>query len=428
MTMGFFSKLLGKGANKTSSLTKQDRDPARYDAERELAKSAQAKDRLKIAKNPQTHLEILYYLAEDEDEKVRRAVAENPSTPVHVSETLARDEDVDVRIALIKRLSSLLPDLSQDQYAHLYAFAAQALGILALDEVLKVRLALSSALKDELYAPPEVVSQLARDIEREVSEPILKFCAKVPDEVLIDILVQHPEDWVIEVIAGRADLTEDVSNAVIETNHVKAGQVLIENKTAKISDAGVDEILRQAPEKPEWHKPLALQAHLPARVMRQIITFVDMSVQKLIFERTDLDEDLREELSDTVTRRMSFLVDEKGERITPQQKASQMHGDGQLDDEAVCDALALREYGFVYSALALASGLPDDIVKKMIETQSAKATTAIVWKAGMDMRTALEVQKTLAKIQPRELLYPKNGDQYPMSDTDLQWQIDFFAK
>ena len=45
-----------------------------------------------------------------------------------------------VKIALIKRLTGLLPDLSQDQYAHLYAFAAQALGILALDEVLKVRL------------------------------------------------------------------------------------------------------------------------------------------------------------------------------------------------------------------------------------------------------------------------------------------------
>ena len=426
--MSFLSKILGRGSKPKPSLKKQERDPARYEFERETARSENSKDRLKLARDPKTHLEILYYLAEDQDTKVRRAVASNPSTPLQVSDVLARDSDVDVKIALIERLAALLPDLSQDQYAHLYAFAAQALGILALDEVLKVRLALSSALRDELYAPPEVVSQLARDLEREVSEPILVLCTSVPDEVLIDILIQHPEDWVIEAIAGRKDIPEDIAEAVVETKSVRGGRRLIENSTAKLTDLAIDTIINQAKETPEWHQPLALQTHLPSRVIRDIISFVDESIQKLIFKRADVDDLTRNDLMDTISRRMTFLVDKKGGRITPEEKVALLDQSGDLNDDAVCDALALREYEVVYQILAVKSGLPVVVAKKMVQTQSAKAVTSLVWKADMEMRTALEIQKAMAKIQPRELIYPRNGNEFPLSHDDMSWQVDFFSE
>lgn len=424
--MKLFSRLFRKSGG-TQLVARRERDPVRYEKERDMARSDNAKDRLKLAKNPRTHLEILYYLAEDSNTKVRRAVASNPSTPVHVSEVLARDMDVDVRLALVRRLTRLLPDLSQDQYAHLYAFAAQALGILALDEVLKVRLALSSALRDQIFAPPEVVSQLARDLERAVSEPILKFCTRVPDEALVDILIQHPADWVVEAIAGRREVNESVSEAIVNTRHGRGGAILIANQGARMADSTIDAIVEIARDTREWHEPLALQTHLPARIVRQIISFVDQSIHKIIFERTDLDDETRRELETTIHRRVNFLVDDKGRRISPEQKVQKLYKENALNDEAVRDALALREYDVVYYALAAKSGLPLAIVKKMIDTASARAVTALAWKAGMEMRTALEIQKALAKIPPRELLYPRNGDEYPLSKDDLNWQIDFFA-
>jgi hypothetical protein len=99
----------------------------------------------------------------------------------------------------------------------------------------------------------------------------------------------------------------------------------------------------------------------------------------------------------------------------------------QLNDDAVRDALALREYDVVYYALVAKSKLTLPTVKKMIDTQSAKAVTAVVWKAGLEMRTALEIQKTIAKIQPRDMLYPRNGNEFPLSESDMKFQIDFFA-
>ncbi len=41
-------------------------------------------------------------------------------------------------------------------------------------ELLKIRKALASTLKDHAYTPPKVAGQLARDVEREVSESTVR--------------------------------------------------------------------------------------------------------------------------------------------------------------------------------------------------------------------------------------------------------------
>lgn len=426
--MSFFKNLFSKKEKKVKPVLHQERDPERYDREKELAKSGAPKERLKLAKSPTTHLEILYYLAEDQDVNVRRAVAKNEATPLHVSAVLAQDEDVDVRMSLAERLMAMLPELDDEQHSHLYAFAVQALGMLALDEVLKVRLALSSTLKDKLYAPPKVATQLARDIERQVSEPVLKLCAAIPDEDLIDILMEHPESWVIEAIAGRDDLAEGVSDAVIQTGSVPGGAVLIENKTARISSNTLETIVERARNTPEWHKPLALRKHLPPEIVSEIVQFVDYSVQKLIMERTDFDKHTQETIRKTVKRRMNFLVDEKGQRIDPKKKVQDLYAAGKLDEDVIGDALALREEEFVIDALSLKTGIDQVIIRRMIKTHSAKAVTALCWKAGLSMRFALEMQKDMAKVSARELLYPRQGDKYPLSEADMNWQIEFFLE
>ncbi|MCD8571123.1 MAG: hypothetical protein LRY76_06320 [Alphaproteobacteria bacterium] len=134
-----------------------------YKAQTDDLKSADIKRRMTLATDDQTSKEILYYLAEkDPSPKVRKAVAQNASIPLHVTPILATDREADVRLALAKRLVELLPDLTDDKHSQLYAYAVQALGTLALDEVLKIRIALSSTLKDHAHTPPKIAGQLAR--------------------------------------------------------------------------------------------------------------------------------------------------------------------------------------------------------------------------------------------------------------------------
>lgn len=418
-----------KSGNSKPTLEKQKRDPARYKQEREIADHGSKKQRKALAKSPKTHLEILYYLAEkDPDPSVRRAVAANKKTPLHASEVIAKDVDVDVRLTLLKRLCVLLPDLTADEYSQLYAFAAQALGILALDEVLKVRLALSSALKDKAYAPPKVVIQLARDLERQVSEPILKYCSVLPDKELLAILSEHPKDWVIEAVAGREKVSKKVSHAIIKTKSTSGGQKLLENAGAEISLETIQLIVEAAKSLPEWHKPLALRRDLPPEMIKTIAMFVSKAVRNILVENADLDKATKRDVLRTAERRINFFLDKKGKPIEPLDKLKKMIMDDSLDEEAIIDALALRETGFVTGGLVHLSGLDSATVDNILNSRVPKAVVSLAWKAGMSMRSALKLQTDMLKIKPRELLYPKSGDDWPLKPKDMEWQISFFSE
>lgn len=420
--MSFWKSLFGKGEQPASAKG----DDARYEQEKEVARSGDTAARVKLAGSPKTRQEILYYLAEkDPDPEVRRAVAGNAATPVQASSVLAGDSDEDVRLALAGRLLRLMPGLSQDKKSQIYAFAVQALGTLALDEVLKIRVALSSALKDCAVAPPEVVKKLARDIERDVSEPILRFCLALPDEDLLEILKSHPESWAVQAIAARPEVSMDVSQAVIDTDDAQAGLILMDNKGAVIRPETLGTIVEKAKDIPAWQKPIAMRASLPPDLARELAGFVDQSVRMILMERTDFDADTMDEISRIVQRRIDFMDISGCKGGELESLVKKMAKDGKLGDEEISDALAVREYEFVVVALAVLLRTSVQRVSGIMAMHAPKPVVAVCWKAGLSMRTALQIQKEIAKVPPKELVYPRGGTDYPLSNKDLNWQLEF---
>lgn len=413
--MGFFSTLFGK----------QDK-AKQYEAEKNIALSDNVKDRLKVAKSPKTNQEILFYMAQtDGNAEVRLAVANNKSTPVQASGVLSKDKNEDVRLALAGRLANLLPGLSADKQGQLYKFAVEALGNLALDEVLKVRVALSSALKECADTPPNIAGQLARDVEREVSEPILKFCVALPDEDLLDILKSHPASWAVQAIASRPMIAAPVSQAVIDTNDVPAGRILLENKGADISLETLRDIVEKSKQYPEWQKPVAMKKALPPELVRELAGFVDLSVRNVLLERTDLDAELMEDVSTTVQRRIDFMGQAGNETLAD--RVVRLYKGGKLDDEVFNDALSMRDKDFVITGLAILLKTRKEDVEKIFAMGAAKPVVAMTWKAGLSMRLALRFQQELAKVPHTELIYPRGGTDYPLKESDLVWQLEFLG-
>ena len=400
--------------------------PKKYVEQRKALQSADLSERIALAKSSKTNKEMLYYLAEkDPSAEVRKAVAENNSAPVHVAPNLAQDQDEDVRLSLAKRLMQLLPDVAEDKQSQLYAYTVQALGTLALDEVLKIRVALSSTLKDLAQTPPKIAGQLARDVEREVSEPILRFCAALSDDDLLDILKGHPASWVIEAVAQRSEVSAEVSDAVIDTRDVMGGRALIGNNNALISANTLQKIVEMARSMPEWHEPIAVRQSLPGSVAKTLAEYVDASVRDLLMNRSDLDSETMEEVATAFRRRVDF-VDESTEE-TPFEKLERLEKVGDLNDEVISDALAMREKEFVILAIAKKTRSQIEEIEKIIETKAPKAIVAMSWAAGLSMRTAFQLQKELAQIAPKELIYPKGGTDYPLDEDELSWQLDFLG-
>ena len=399
-----------------------------------LAENGTEKQRYALARSEQTSQDTLYFLADnDPSVKVRRAVAGNPSTPIQAATVLASDKSEDVRMILARRLMVVLPSLSQDKYSQLYAFAVQALGDLALDEVLKVRRALAETLKDHAHTPPSVALQLAKDLERTVSEPILRFCTALSDDALIEVLQTHPAQWAAEAVAQRKTLSAPVSKAVIQTGNRKAGEYLLQNEGAEITIALLEDIVERAREYPEWHKPIASRAALPPLMAEKLAAYVDQSVRKILMERSDLDEHTIQKIAVIMQRRVKFQ-DEHKKRTqavkddkSPAQKAREFFDNNELTEELIGDALAMRDYGFVMESLALLAKAKPQTIQTVFDAKAPKSICAICWKAGFSMRFALQLQQTMGQVPAKSLVYPRGGTDYPFTRQEMEWQLDMIG-
>lgn len=395
--------------------------------EKKIAETGSEKRRLALARNERASQEILYYLAlHDPSEKVRSAVASNPSTPLQASSLLAKDKSSDVRLHMAKRLVKILPTLDAERYSQLYAFAVQSLGMLALDEVLKIRRALSETLKDYAKTPPHLAAQLAKDLEREVSEPILRFCLALGDDDLIDVLKTHPANWAAEAVAGRKSLSSRVSQAVIDTGNVRAGGILLSNEGAEISPELLESIVERAREYPEWHKPIAMRKPLPPLMARKLAAYVDKSVRKILAERSDLDKDTIADISDIIQRRMDFEDDKRKnfDRANPVERAQKLYANGDLTEESIADAIAMQDEKFVIAALAFAARAAPSDIEKVFDVKAPKSICAICWKAGFSMRLALKLQQTMGRVKAQSLIYPRGGTDYPLTVDEMRFQLD----
>lgn len=418
--MGLLARLTGRDKG-------PKRDPERYKAERDIAVGGDTRARMALAESPQTHQEILYYLAtHDDNVRIRQAVARNATTPMQATQILSLDRDDDVRMALAERLIKLLPDLDPGRQSQMYAFVAQALGTLALDQVLAIRRALSSALKDCANTPPKVAGQLARDIEREVAEPILRFCATLADEDLLDILKQHPADWAVQAVASRDKVSARVARAVIATADRLAGLILLRNTGAVISPDLMEEIIEKSKHYPEWQQPIAVHKALPPDMARTLAEFADVAVQDLLARRTDLDESAAKEIASLVRRRMEFEGETQGAgKETPAARAARLDKQGKLNEETLTDALGMRDRAFAVAALAQMAGVDIAAVEKILNLKAAKPIIALARRAKLSMRMALRLQQEMGQVPPKELIYPRGGTDYPFTDAELAESLDF---
>ena len=403
-------------------------DGNQYEQEKSLAQSGDLNARLSLAANKKTQPEILYYLAShDESASVRAAVAGNEGTPYQANPLIAADRDVNVRLALTERLINLLPDLPDDKQSQLYHFTIEALETLASDEVTKIRIVLAKTLKDSVHAPPHIVNKLARDIEQQVAEPILHHCMAVSDDVLLEILSNHPASWTVEAIAKRQFVSAAVSDAVIDAENEKAGETLLENTQADIEEKTLFKITEQSKKFFTWQKPLAIRAFLPPEIARRMVDFVDDSIKSLLAKRSDLDGVLPAEISEKFRQELSELEQEDLKHMSPEDRVRKLIVENALNEETLIGALDNKERVFAIVTLAALARTSRATMENIIAMLKPKPLIAVCHRAGVSMRTCLRIQQEIACIPSKDIIYARGGTDYPLDEAEIKWQLDFLG-
>ncbi len=400
-----------------------------YEVAREALEKNQLAQRTELAGRADSPPEMLYYLANDESPNVRRKVAKNLQTPIQANIVLSDDTDDEVRCDLARKIARLVPGLPQDAQVKLREQMEAILEKLADDHLPRVRQIIAEEIRLADNVPKRISLRLANDLENVVRAPILEYSPLLSDDDLLQIMASGIVDGAMTPIAKRQHVSEQVSDVIVASLDVSAVASLLANKNAQIREETLDAIIDQAEDIHRWHKPIVMRPELPLRAVRRVAGFVASSLLNILLTRDDLDldKDTTEFLKKTIRARISteeLLTREEGP--VPGVSAKQALDAGCLDDADITAAASANRGEFVIEALALKSKVPELLVRRIMDARSGKAITALAWKAGLSMRTALEVQKTVGHVSRPDLVLARNGTDYPMDAEEMRWHLQYF--
>ena len=390
-----------------------------YEQAKQLSTDLDAKVRRNVAQQPDVRPEILFYLADDADSGVRRAVAEHRATPRQADLILTRDDDESVRERLAAKIVALVPEFSKEERQKIRALSDKVLHTLARDQAVKVRQIVAEALKDSVHAPLAVIQKLARDMEIQVAGPILEHSPLLTDEDLLEIIAAGPIRGALNAIAKRRQLSDTLSDGVaiaalanpgVESNSVRR---LLQNQSAQIREDTLDRILDQASRVPAWHEPLIQRPTLPMKAIKRLAAFVGRSLLEALQQRPDLDAATAKDVAKAVQRRLE--AEGAGAEAPP------------VGEEAIAAAIGAGKRDAIAAALARDAKLPAGVVSAILASKSAKAVTALAWRANLPMRQALQLQLRIAHIPPTAALNPRGGTDYPLTPAEMEWQLGLFG-
>jgi uncharacterized protein (DUF2336 family) len=398
-----------------------------YEEARSVLESQESALQEKLARHPDAEPEMLYYLASRGTPEVRRAVAAHPATPAMANRALADDVDADVRAELAQKIGRLLPDLLASERERVCELTLETLDRLAQDQLPRVRALLAQEIKSLTCVPKHIVDGLARDIETMVSAPILEFSPLLSDNDLLEIVASARAPNVLSAVAKRRGVSADVSQAIVAALDVPAVAALLANPDARIREDTIESLLDRAESIDAWHGPLVMRSDLSVRAVRRIAGFVGASLLEMLAGRHGLDDETQAILKRNLRQRVERDLRQQGEDDRARAAVAAAHAEGKLDEHWIEAALDAGQRELVAEALAFLAQCPRAVIDKIVASRSAKAVTAIVWRAKLPMRTAFKIQTSLLRLMGADLLPARAGHAFPLSEEEMRWHLSYFG-
>jgi uncharacterized protein (DUF2336 family) len=96
---------------------------------------------------------------------------------------------------------------------------------------------LSGRLAAADHAPHSVIDRLSNNDDIAVAGPVLEKSKVISDEILVEIAKTKGQDHLL-AIAGRAQVSETVTDALVDRGNAKVTQKVVENGGARLSEIG----------------------------------------------------------------------------------------------------------------------------------------------------------------------------------------------
>jgi uncharacterized protein (DUF2336 family) len=282
-----------------------------------------------------------------------------------------------------------------------------ALGILerlAKDIERQVREVLAEQVKSVPSIPPSLARTLAADIDS-VALPVIQFSPVLSEEDLL-ALVRQGNTAKQVAIARRDNVTERVSEALVDTGKPVVVSSLLENLTATIAEKSLLKVVDRFQGDEGMNSLLIKRATLPLTVTERMIQTVSDSLRKRLIERHGLSWDVANELSRQAGDGALLQRVISDPRVAEVERlVDELYEKGKLSPTILLRALCLGDGHFFAVAAARLAGIPVENATPLIYDQGQFGFKAIYTKAGLPLelfrafRSAVETVSDVKNVK-----------------------------
>jgi len=203
---------------------------------------------------------------------------------------LARDKSIAGRSELAATISDIFLSNTQSLSDRERALSHNILSQVIRDVEMSVRQNVSEQLARLPYAPRDLVLMLAND-DVEVAYPILAFNKVLQDADLIELIRHRTLEHQL-AIAIREDVSEAVSDALVQTGKERVVRTLLDNPDAAISSSTMEFLVEQSQRVDGFHEPILNRGDLDPALAQRMFMWVSAALRQYILDTCEIEPDM----------------------------------------------------------------------------------------------------------------------------------------
>jgi len=282
--------------------------------------------------------------------------------------------------------------------------AQEIFRVMAKDIEVLVRETLSQSLKEVPDVSSDVARILAEDENDSVALPILEFSKALSEEDLVEIIgVCKPNRHV--AVARRENVSEKVSEAIVEKGNEDAVVALVSNQTANIGEKTYDKVIDKFGENERVQEPIVKRDKLPLAIAERLVATVSDSLKQYLVTHHELSPEVASDLLlESRERAVVRLLQDDDNSPDVSELVEQMDVNGRLTASIILRALCTGDLNFFEAAIAHKAHVALNNARVLIHDDGDLGMKALYEKASLPMRLypAFRSAIDIAKISEAE--------------------------
>jgi len=226
---------------------------------------------------------------------------------------------------------------------------------------------LSTTLAPVGNAPIEVINRLARHSEITVAGPVLSTSSRLSENDLVEIAKSHSQGHLL-AIAGRASLTEVVTDVLAERGDRQVAHKLAKNSGARFSDAGFATLVRKSETDESLAEQLALRLDIPLQLLRQLLLrATDVVRSRLLAAASPENREQIQQALASIATEIGLKASAPRDYTIAEGLVQKLNRQGKLNEAVLAGFAQERQYEEMVATLALFCGAPVETIERLIK-------------------------------------------------------------